>query len=138
MGGAAPEADVGSDLVGAQQRDVFDQEPDHALALALGDGRVTPQAGEITGQGQDLLPLVGLQGVPVGLPPAFVVVLGVAQRTQLVVPFSFERLGHQAVVGVHAQVAALGELGFVTGPFHLLVAQAVGLVGPGQELVVHC
>jgi hypothetical protein len=31
LGDAAPEADVGSDLVGAQQGDVLDQEPGHAL-----------------------------------------------------------------------------------------------------------
>ena len=137
MGGAAPEADVGDDLVGPQQGDVLDQEPDHALAFALGDGRVTPQPRKISGQGQDLLSLAGLQGAPVGVPSAFVVVLGVAQRTQFLVPFGFERLGHQAVVGVDGEVAALGELGFVAGPVHLLVSQVVGLLGPGDKLVVH-
>ena len=51
VGGATSKADQGDDLVSAQQGDVFQQEPDHALALTLRHGRIAPEAGEVGGHG---------------------------------------------------------------------------------------
>lgn len=39
VGGPATKADMGDDLLAAEQGDVLDQEPDHALALTLAESR---------------------------------------------------------------------------------------------------
>jgi hypothetical protein len=129
---------MGDDLLAAQQGDVLDQDPDHALALTLGNGRISPQPWEVGGQREDLLPMSVLEDSVVGLPPALVFLLRVLKCTQLVVPVRLELLRHQPVVGIDTQVAALGELGLVTSPFHLLLAESVGLAGASSELVVDC
>ena len=47
VGGAAAKAHLGDDLLAAQQGDVFEQEADHALALALGGSGIVPELGEV-------------------------------------------------------------------------------------------
>lgn len=67
LGGAAAKADVDHDFVAAQEGDVFQEEPEHALALPHGDVRITPEAGKVGGQREDLLPLLLAEQTP---PPA--------------------------------------------------------------------
>jgi hypothetical protein len=43
----AAEADVGVDAVSLGQRDVVDEQPDHAFAFPLRGGRICPEGGEI-------------------------------------------------------------------------------------------
>jgi hypothetical protein len=67
----------------------------------------------------------------------FVVVAGVLQWAQGVVPVGFEAVGNEPVVGVDGEVAAAGEVGAVTGPLHVGASQGVGLVAAGFELGLH-
>ena len=54
-GRAAAETDVGGDLALFQQGDVFDQECQHPLALALRRVRVAPHRREVGGQGWSVM-----------------------------------------------------------------------------------
>ena len=132
----AAEADVEVDLVGLGQGDVVDEQPGHALALALGGGWVGPQGGEVGGEAADAgLVLVAERGGCGGGP--LVVVLGGLQLAQSVVPVGFEAVGHEPVVGVHGQVAAAGELGAVAGAFDVAAPQGIGFLGAGFEFGLH-
>ena len=55
-GGATLEADVDVDLLPLEQGHVLEKEADHALSLPWRGLRVVPEAREVGGQGQDLLP----------------------------------------------------------------------------------
>src|SRR5665648_237469 len=135
--GAAAEAHLGDDLLAAQQGDVFDEQAHHALALALGDLRVGPEAREVAGQGEDLLLLPLVEQAAVGLAATFVLLLGRGQGAQLGVPVRLQGAGHQAVVGIDLQVAALREPRLIAAALHLLPAQLVGLVGARAQLRLH-
>ena len=56
--GAATEADPGDHLIGFQQRHVFQEQTDHALALALRSGRIVPESREVRHQSHNLPTLV--------------------------------------------------------------------------------
>ena len=86
MRSATTKADMGQDLVAAEQGDVLDEEPGHTLALALGDVRVTPESREVGRQGGDLLTLLVAEQAAVSLPLPLVVLLGISEGSQLVVP----------------------------------------------------
>ena len=131
---AAAEADVGDDLVSAHQGDVVEQQPDHALALPLRRGGVRPEPREVGGEGEDPGPRRRVDEPPIGLVPALMILLRRRERPQLVVPVGLERVRHQAVVGIDAEVPALGELGLIAGPLDLGPPEPVGLGRPGREL----
>lgn len=85
----------------------------HAFAFVCWRVGVLPEAGEVGGQRQDPLTVVVIE-VGVGLSLMFVVVPGGGvEGAGLVVPFRFEGGGAETVVGVDAQVASLGQFGFV-------------------------
>ena len=125
------------DLVGLGQGDVLDEQPDHAFAFPLRGGRVRPQRGEVAGQRPDAgLVLVGERDGG-GSGGFLVVVLGGLHGAQRVVPVGFQAVGDQPVVGVDGEVAAAGEVGAVAGPFDVVAAQLVGVVGAGLEFGLH-
>lgn len=68
---------------------------------------------------------------------AFACFLRLCQQPQLAVPVCFQGVGHQAVIRVHAKIAAAGELGFVARPLLLLLTQTVGFVQPRLQLLLH-
>ncbi len=73
----------------------------------------------------------------IGRAPALVLLLRGRQGPQPVVPFSLERIGDQAVVGIDLHVATPGQLGLVASPVHLLASQLIRLVGAHPELLLH-
>ena len=119
---------------GPEQGDVGHEEADQSLALAHGGAGIGPQGGEVGRKGADTgLLFVAQRGRSSG-PGPLVVVLGVGQLAQLVVPVGFECLGHQAVVGVDGEVAPPGRLGGVSGPAPRRSPGWVGLGRPVHEL----
>jgi hypothetical protein len=134
--GATTEADVGDHLVRFQQGHVFEEQTDHALALTLRGSGVTPEAREVHDQCHYLLTLLHVQRAAFGAMVAFVVILGRGEHTQLGVPFRFERIGDQAVVGIDAEVAPLGKLSGVAGTIHLLASHPVHLLSTVLQLVL--
>ena len=88
------------DLVGAVERDVFDQQAGDAFALSLRGRGIGPEGGEVGGELTDPgLVLLGELGVRCG-GGVFVVVLGGLELAELVVPVGFEGVGDEPVVGV--------------------------------------
>src|SRR5208283_16509 len=100
----AAEADVEVDGVASVEGDVFDEEPDHSLAIPLGRGRISPQGGEVAHQGPDLRLVLVVERATGSLAGPVVVVLRVAELSQGVVPVGLERVGHEPVVGVDGEV----------------------------------
>jgi len=104
------------------------------FSFALRGRRVAPEAGEVDGQGQDLRSFVLIEEQALGLVLAVVLLLGGTQGAQFCVPVGFQGISDEPVVGVDAQVAALGQLCLVASAFDLLPAQTVGFLGASLEL----
>ena len=73
---------------------------------------------------------------PVGGTLALVVLLGLGERAQLRVPVGLQRVGHQPVGRVDLHVALAGVVGLVLRSLDLPVAQAIGLVEAGCDLLL--
>src|SRR5205807_2202516 len=65
---------------------------------------------------------------------AVVVVLGLTQAPQGLVPVGLQCVGHQPVARVHAEVAPAGQLRMRLSALHVGSPQPVRLTGPGLEL----
>ena len=116
------------------QRDVGDEQADQPLAFAHRGRRVSPERGEVCGERADLgLLLVG-ERPGAGVGGALVLVLGVGEFSQLVVPVGFELVGDEPVGRVHGEVAAASSLGGVLGALHAHLPDPVGMLGAVGEL----
>jgi hypothetical protein len=60
---------------------------------------------------------------------------GFGQHAELVVPFTFERIGDETIIGVDQHEAALSEIRFDLGPFDRATAQLVCFLIPGFDLL---
>ena len=100
---------MGVDDVGPMQGDVLNEEADHALALPLRGGGIGPQGREVARQRTDLRLALDAQGGLGGCAGAVVVVLGLTQAPEGVVPVGLQCVGHQPVARVHAEVAPAGS-----------------------------
>ena len=95
------------------------READHPLALPVGHMRIAPEAGEVGAQGEDGGALLLIEALAIGLALLVIGVLGGGEQPEVLVPFRFERRGHQPVLRVDLAEAALGQVGLVAGPLHL-------------------
>lgn len=83
--------------------------------------RIVPQAREVSGQRQDAgALLIAKPGLTLTL--LVVVLLGGGLGTQRLVPFRFQRVGDQTVVGITAHIAAARQIGLVACPLDGLTA----------------
>src|SRR5581483_922671 len=108
FGRAATEAHVEADLVALSDRNVLDQQPDHAFALAVRRPRIIPQPWKVGCQGEDLLSLRWADPALVGLALPLVILLRFRQGPQLYIPFCFQRRSYESIVGVDAKKTAAG------------------------------
>ena len=60
---------------------------------------------------------------------------GIGQYTELLVPFAFERVGDEAVVGIDEHETALGEIGFDLGALDRATAQPICFFMAGFDLL---
>ena len=119
---------------GFDQGDVGDEQADQPFALARWRCRVSPEGGEVCGERADSgLLLVG-ERPGAGLGGALVLVLGVGELAQLVVPVCFELVGDEPVGRVHSEVASASGLGGVLGALHAHLPDPVGMLGALGEL----
>ena len=65
---------------------------------------------------------------------AFVIVLGISELTERVVPVGLEAVSDEAVVGVDSKVTTPGQLGAVAGAFDMAGTQGVSFIDAGFEL----
>jgi hypothetical protein len=119
------------------QGHVFHQQPEQSFAFAVGRVRIAPQARKLGGErvhpGTQLL----IDYYPVMVALLLIFLLGLLERAQLAIPFSFQRVSHQPVVRVHAHVPALGQFRLITSTLHLLLAQPVHLLQAGLQFLLH-
>ncbi|WP_457662552.1 hypothetical protein [Sinorhizobium medicae] len=69
------------------------------------------------------------------LSPTFALFAGTGQCAKLLIPFTFERVGDEAVTRIDQHEAALSELGFRLGAFDRATAQPVCFFMPGLDLL---
>jgi len=127
-----PQRDVDV-LAGLEQRDVGDEQSDEAFAFPHRGGGVAPERGQVAGQCPDAFGLGVAEPGAGAATGAVVVVLGVVEVTQPLVPVRFEGVSDEPVAGVDGEVAAAGGIGGVAGPFDVGGADAVGVGGPVGE-----
>jgi hypothetical protein len=124
------QADVGTDvLAGFEQRDVGDEQPDQPFAFPHRGGRVVPERGQVAGQGADAVDLAGAERGVAADAGLVVVVLGVGELAEPVVPVGFQGVGDEPVGGVDGQVATPRGVGGVLGAFHVGGTEPVGVGG---------
>ena len=123
-------------VVRLDQGHVVDEQTQYALALAQIDARVVPDPRELLGEIEDAAAHLGVER-GASLPAAsFIVCDGISMETQLLVPFGFERVGDEAIVGVDLHVSPPREFGLVARPLDMLAAQGIGLGGARLEFAL--
>ena len=132
----ASQAYAKRDLGPARDGDVLDQQPRHALSLAVRGLGVVPQAGEVDGQGEDPLSL-GFVELAVLLATALLQLpAGVVEVTQPRVPLRLQDVGHESIVRMRLHEAPPCQLRFLTGPLDGLGAPGFGLFGARGQFVL--
>ena len=139
-GGSAAEADSQRDVAVADESDILDEQSGHAFALVVRGFGIVPEAREVGGQLLDFLALDLVEPSAVDLAAAFEVIEGFLPLGESGVPIGFEFGGDQAVVGVGAQEASAGEVGFLGGALRPAGAEGIGFVGARHDFVLnpHC
>ena len=120
-GSTAAEADAHHDLFPPGKGNVLDQQPHHALALAVRGLGIVPQPRNVGRQGEDPLSLLSAELPMILLSASLEFFLRVLQATQLLVPLRFQHICHQAVAGIDVHEPASRHVGFVARPLDLLL-----------------
>ena len=136
LGSTPAEADAHGDVITPGERDVLDQEPHHALALAVSSVWIVPQPREVSGKGEDPVSLFGVQLVVILLAAPFEFFLCLLKCPQLLIPLRFQDIGHQTVARVDLHEPTAGQIGVIASPLDLFLAQGVGFVNARVEFGV--
>jgi hypothetical protein len=88
-----------------EERDVFDDQREHPLALAVRGLRVAPDGRDIGGERENARAFVLVDGEAIARALALVLLLRLGQRAQSRVPVGFQRVGDEAVGRIDLQVA---------------------------------
>jgi transposase len=134
--GAPRKSNARGDLLRLRQRHVLDKETQNAFALAGGNARILPDFGESRGQVDNLSARRFVQNHRLFLGAFFVVGRSFAMEPQLIVPFRFECIGDEAIVGIHFHVASTSQFGFVARPLDMLPPEGVSLGDPRFEFAL--
>ncbi|MER8930845.1 hypothetical protein [Mesorhizobium sp. M0859] len=110
------------DLLVDEQRHVFDEKAEHALAFDGTGALVVSDAREIGGGRPDALLRGLVQQRAVGLVLALVLALECVEVAQPCVPAGFQRVGDQAIVRLNLQVAPAGQFSLTAGSLQLRAA----------------
>ena len=95
-----------------------------------------PEFREVGRQRQDPAPALLVQYGAIGLALSLILLLGLGQRTQPLVPIRFQGVGHQAILGIDLHEPLPGQVGLVAGTLDVLSPQAIRLVQPLLQLVL--
>jgi hypothetical protein len=88
------EPDLDHDLFTFDQSHIFDQEPRHPFPLPLRRLGVLPESREVGRQRQDPAAALLVQDGMIGLASSLILLLGLGQRTQSLVPIRFQGVRH--------------------------------------------
>jgi hypothetical protein len=67
----------------------------------------------------------------------FIALPGLLVSAQLLVPFSFEGVGHESVIGIHLHIALTRDVAFIACVFDLLTAHCVVLDTARLEFLLY-
>ena len=115
----------------------LDEQPHHALPLAIRRPRVAPEAGKISREIHHRLPL---RRTKVGLILLMLLLGGFTHfrpGAQFGIPLRLQHIGHQPVLWGDAEIAPLRQRCFILGALHLELPQPCGCGGPSDELILH-
>ena len=98
---------------------------------------MVPEVGEIACQGAERPVFGALQHTVVMLTLGLIVVPGLLEQAQLLVPFLLEGLSDKAVRGVYGHEASSGQIRVVLGAFDLAVQQLIGLLGAVDDFLLN-
>ena len=98
---------------------------------------IGPERAEIGDHGSEPLADGLIEDDLVVLPGALAFFTGAGQDAQLVVPFAFERVGDEAILGIDEHEAALRKIVFDLGALDRAAAQFIGFFLPGLDLLAH-
>ena len=134
---AALEADV--NLGGPFHRhldegDVLNEVGEQPLAFAGWRIRICPKLAEVCCHGDQALADSFIEDELVLLSSALSIFTCFCQHAELLVPFTFERVGDETIIGVDQHETALGEICFDLGPFDRAAAQPVCFLIPDLDL----
>src|SRR5438105_5908789 len=105
---------MSGDLFRLDQCHIVNEQSQNALALAGVDARVLPDSRQLLGEVENAAARVCIEDGGLFSAASVVVCGGISMKTQLVVPFRFEGIGNQAVVGVDLHVSSTREFGLVS------------------------
>jgi hypothetical protein len=125
--GAPFPADVEVDGAITVQRDVLDEQAQHALALARRRPWIVPHPRQVRDQRLNLLAILGPQLGAVRLGGACVVLLQRRDPRELLIPLLFEGIGDQPVLGTDEHELALRELRLLPRALDLGPAEPIDL-----------
>jgi hypothetical protein len=111
----------------AEQRNVFDQEPQHALAFTRRRPRIVPHSRQIGDEALNPVAVVTTELGPISLRLACVLVLELRQSGELLIPLLLERVGDQPVFGPDEHELTLSERGLFTSALDLRPLEAIDL-----------
>jgi hypothetical protein len=97
---------VRGDLVGLNERYVFDEQPQHPFSLPRLEFGIIPDARKIGGEREDLLAyfFLGQAVLLLGMP--LVVFLRRCVSTQFLVPLGLQTASHKTIAGIDAHISA--------------------------------
>jgi len=116
---ASTKLHVDSNFLAFYQRHILDQQCHHAFAFDGCCALILPYPGKILGQGYDTFTGIADEQVPVRFVLPLMRLLQVIQSSQPLVPVRLEGIGYQPVIGIHLEIAASCQLGFITRLFEL-------------------
>ena len=102
--------------VDVTKRHVFDEKPYDLLSLTVARRRCPPKPGQVLGQGEDLLALLGRKLEGRLAPGLGVTPLELVDLCQSLVPLALERARYKPVLGLHLVVTPRCFLGLVARP----------------------
>ena len=135
---AALEADVnlgGSFRRQLDEGDILDDVGEQPLAFAVWRIRICPKLFEVRRHRDQPLADSLVEDELILLPGALAFFAGFGQDAELLVPFAFERVGDEAIIGIDQHEAALGEIGFDLGALDRATAQPIGFLIPRLDLL---
>src|SRR3984893_16503761 len=109
---------------------------DHAFSFPIRRRWIAPHLRKVGGQREDRRALLLIEQLAILGALLFTGLLCFCQQFQLAVPFCLERIGYQAVIWIHAKIAASRELGFIACPLHLLLPQPVSFIQPRLKFLL--
>jgi len=94
LAGSSAETQVQRDLLTTKQSDILQQQSNHPFAFAVGGVPIAPKPRKVGGQLKNRRPLFLIEDLAIFFAAALVLLLRFRERSQLVIPVRFQRIGY--------------------------------------------